>query len=81
MYILELTDDDIDTINSIGYKYNWSESLKGLNIGINKISESEAWFIRDSIELDMEGGHSIFPMLNPSSHLYTKLLEFYNEVV
>ncbi len=81
MYKLHLTQADIDTIAYIDYRYNWSKILSGYGPGTNEISEHIAWEIRDAFDSDTEGGHSIFPMLDPDSNLYDKLLKFYEEIV
>ena len=79
MYELVLTEEDIDTIAFIGNRYDWSSSLDKLNEGVNNLTESQAWEIREAIESDMEGGHDAFPMLDTSSELCEKLYNFYQE--
>jgi hypothetical protein len=81
MYILEMTQDDLDTIGFVGNRYAWSESISHLSEGTNDISESEAWGIKEAIEADMEGGHDAFPMLDPRSDLCDKLYNFYEEII
>ena len=80
-YELNLTSDDIKTIAFVGDRYSWSAILSKYSEGENDIPEHEAWEIKDAFEEDMEGGHSIFPMLDPDSELYDKLLKFYNSIV
>lgn len=81
MYKLNLTESDIETIDFVGHRYNWSESLRDMEQGENEIPEHEAWEIRDMFDLDTEGGHSYFPMLDHSSELCAKLIQFMDEIV
>lgn len=81
MYSLTLTQEDVDTIAFVGYRYCWSDALAALAVGVNKIPEHEAWKIRDAFDRDTEGGHSFFPMLAPDCELYAKLIRFWEEVM
>lgn len=81
MYKLVLTEEDLNTIAFCSNSYSWAYALYPYELGENNIPEHEAWEIKDAFEEDMKGGHSIFPMLNPNSDLYNKLIEFYNSIV
>lgn len=80
-YCLTLTEADIQTIAFVGNCYAWSDSIRALEVGVNELTEAEAWTIRDAIEADMEGGHSPFPMLDHRSHLCEKLTAFWSSIV
>ena len=80
MYTLTLTDDDIETIAFVGYRYCWSNALRHMETGENAIPEHEAWEISEAFYADTEGGHSMFPMLNPRCELYDKLINFYESI-
>ncbi len=80
-YYLTLTEADIQTIAFVGDRYAWSDSILALEVGVNELTEAEAWTIRDAIEADMEGGHSPFPMLDHRSHLCEKLTAFWSSIV
>ena len=79
MYELVLTEEDVATIAFVGNRYEWSSSLGKLNEGVNNLTESQAWEIREAIESDMEGGHDAFPMLDTTSELCEKLYNLYQE--
>jgi len=81
MYALELTEQDVETIAHVGYRYGWSDALSHLEEGINNIPEHEAWEIKGAFDSDTEGGHQFFPMLASCSDLCTKLVKFYMEIV
>jgi len=81
MYTLHLAPEDIWTIQFVGYRYCWSDAMSHLHEGINELSECEAWDLKRAFDADAEGGHSMFPLLNPSSKLYSKLLDFYDQIV
>ena len=80
-YRLTLTDDDVSTIAFVGGRYCWSEALQNLKAGENEISEPEAWAIRDAFEMDCEGCHSPFPMLDGRSQLAEKLFTLWDSIV
>jgi hypothetical protein len=87
-YNIDLTDDEAETIDFVGYRYEWSSALQNLlsfdedgNVLPVRLTESEAWNLRDAFELDTEGGHSFFPMLDPSSELARKLHAFMERIV
>lgn len=62
-YRLMLTDEDVRTIAFVGGRYAWSEALAGYGPGEHDISEADTWELAAAFEEDMEGGHSMFPML------------------
>ncbi len=80
-YTLTLTANDLLTIGFVGGRYAWSEALSGLSLGVNALEEYEAWEIGEAFEADTEGGHSPFPMLDPHSELFDKLLAFWQAIV
>ena len=80
-YILSLTAEDVRTIAFVGGRYQWSDWAGRLQEGENHLSESEAWEFNDAIVEDTAGDHSPFPMLDPHSALYEKLVEFVNSIV
>lgn len=80
-YRLSLTDADLRTIAFVGSRYAWSEALLALEAGQNELTESEAWCIAEAFDSDAEGGHSMFPMLDPRSALAEKLAAFRNSIV
>ena len=82
-YYIELTEKDIDTISFVGFRYCWSNCLDGIALfsGKNELTEAEAWTIKEAMDEDTEGNHSLFPMLNPSSSLYAELLRFYESII
>lgn len=81
-YKLTLTDADFDTALFVGDRYAWSAALIRLaDIGENDLSEPDAWDLRDAFESDTEGGHSLFPMLDPRSDLAQRLVSFMDSIV
>ena len=84
MYNLHLTADDCRVIAFIGRRYQWSKAIEdvtGLCAGRHRLSEPEAWILREAVEADTEGGHIVFPMLNPHSKLSVKLIELCEKIV
>ncbi len=81
MYTLHLTSEDISTIAFVGYRYGWAEALSSLGEGENKLQEHEVWEINDAFQMDTEGGHSFFPMLDHSSELAGKLFMLMESIV
>ena len=83
MYRLDLTKDDLNTIGFVGNRYGWSDSLikVGVSEGVNELTYSEVWGIADGIELDCEGGHNGYPMLDPRSDLCEKIHNLYLSIV
>ena len=51
-YTLELTDRDFDAINFAGVRYCWSTALLDLDPGTNKLSEADAWNLREAFVED-----------------------------
>ena len=80
-YTITLTEQDVGTIAFVGFRYGWSDALRGLEAGDNILAEHEAWNIRDAIESDTEGGHSYFPMLDGRCELADKLYAFLESIV
>jgi hypothetical protein len=82
MYSLLLTSEDFDAINFAGARYSWSFALQShCDEGENDIPEVEAWDIKQAIDEDTEGGHQMFPLLDPNSELAGKLIKFYELIV
>ena len=82
MYRLDLTEDDINTIFFVSYRYSWSSNLiqVGISEGVNEFTESDAWYIKLGIDSDCEGGHDGYPMLDTNSDLCEKLHKLYLEI-
>jgi len=80
MYILTLTQDDVDAIGFVGDRYAWAEALRAMEPGENRVAEHEAWEIAEAFEADTEGGHSPFPLLGPSE-LRDKLQAFWDAII
>lgn len=93
-YHILLTWEDWETITGaagVG-TYSWIEALGKLHPGeadpgdppldpALHLTEPEAWELRDAFDEDTEGGHSYFPLLDPRSELYGKLLAFVEAIV
>lgn len=80
-YRLTLTADDVSAIEFAAGRYAWATQLFGLTAGENRLTESEAWDIKSACEDDGEGGHSMFPLLDPRSELAEKLRTFLERIV
>ena len=80
-YRIVLSQEDVETIAFVGFRYCWSDALSGLEPGENELTEPEAWRIATAFESDTEGGHLPFPMLDPRSALYKRLFAFWNSIV
>ena len=80
MYTLTLTEEDMNTILFVGNRYSWSKVLSNLAVGENFMDSWVATRIGRAFNEDMEGNHSMFPMLNLRSSLAIKLREFYEGV-
>lgn len=87
-YKLELTPEEADAIAFVGYRYWWSKALNDHiaaeddgSIAPIELSEADAWTLRDAFEMDTEGGHSLFPMLDGRSELAGKLYAFLESIV
>ena len=90
MYTLTLDEQDLETISFIGYRYHWSDKLSRVNFFaeekedgtyVYSFPEHVAWEIRDAFELDTEGGHPFFPMLDHRCSLARKLFAFMENIV
>lgn len=89
MYFLTLTQEDIDSISFVGDRYCWSDWLNKKTTDLNegeeetilKLQEHEAWEFNEEVHKDMEGNHSPFPMLDPGSMLYEKLVDLIYSIV
>lgn len=78
---LELTEDDVRAIDFAGYRYGWSEALAWCEVGENEIDPHKGARILDGFGQDIEGGHSLFPLLDPRSDLAVKLAHLLTELV
>lgn len=77
-YKLHITEEEMSTIDFVGYRYGWSHALQDhCVVGDNNIPEHIAWEIKDAIEED----DALFPMLDPRSSLYEKLITFWEKIV
>ena len=77
MYGINLTSEDINAIYFVGNRYEWSKSLMGLEIGLNHLTESEAW----EFKLSADSDDSFLTLLDPESKLYAKLTTRYINIV
>lgn len=81
-YTITLSAEDIRTIAWVGPRYCWSTwACRRLSEGANTLAEHEAWDFKEAIQADMEGNHAPFPLLNPSSELYQRLMAFLDSIV
>lgn len=81
MYNLHLTDDDVRTIDFVGYRYAWSQWLQdNCQTGDNELPEHVAWELQSACKSDTDGNHSMFPMLDLRSHLAKKLRRLLNAI-
>ena len=81
-YTIKLDQADMDVANLVSYRYGWSDWMStNLTVGVNDLSEAEAWEFAAAIESDAEGGHSLLPLLSPYSDLYQMLCKFLEELV
>ena len=83
-YQISLTDEDCNAIAFSGGRYCWSDAL--ISEGLCEprtyaIPEHTAWELCEAFERDAEGGHSMFPLLDPMSELARKLHRLCQEVV
>lgn len=83
MYSLELTEQDVNDIYFVGFRYGWADALikMGIDIGKNTYSESDIWTWQNAVDEDTIGGHDIFPMLDTLSDLGRKLCRLYDSIV
>tara|TARA_Y100000310_G_C20047395_1_gene518937 strand:- start:102 stop:347 length:246 start_codon:yes stop_codon:yes gene_type:complete len=72
MYELVLTEEDVATIAFVGNRYEWSVSLGKLNEGVNNLTESQAWEIREAI-CGEDGEDWDLTLLDPRCDLYDKI--------
>lgn len=79
-YALTLTDDDVRTMDFVGSRYGWTEHLPR-EAGEHTLPEHVVWAWREAADGDAEGGHRLFPMLNPHSDLYAKLMALHASVI
>jgi len=76
VYRLELSNDEVQALQFIGKRYEWSEYLLAcLEGNVVMMTEREAWNWRDDVDSD----DSPFPMASPS--FAQKLSDFYWEVI
>lgn len=89
-YSIKLTKDDVKTFEWVGVRYGWSDAFLALypnkfqglpKSGKNEFAEHEMWEWKEAVDGDMEGGHSIFPLLDPDSELWDKLFKLYESIV
>jgi len=82
MYTLHLTKSDMATLNWVNNRYAWSEALLTIaHAGHNKISEPNAWALRDAFLSDSSGTwHASFPCLDQGSTLAAKLYKFMEKI-
>ena len=87
MYRIELTRDDLKTIQFVGGRYAWSEARSSAageeddGTATVELEEHEAWDMAEAFKSDTEGGHSYFPLLDIGSDLATKLFAFLDSIV
>ena len=82
MYKLELTAEDMETIQFVGHRYSWSQTLIDNCVeGTNNIPEHVAWEIAEECFNDTKGGHSFFPMLDHASELAGNLFDFLDGII
>jgi hypothetical protein len=87
MYTLKLTRKETDSVDFVGHRYSWSNALQDFlsydddgEPETLEMSERDAWALKEAFNEDTYGGHSMFPMLGPST-LRDKLVEFYDSVI
>lgn len=78
---LELHPEDVLTISFVGPRYAWSEALLRFDCGVHELAEHEAWQIAEAFDRDTHGGHAMFPLLDPRSDLFARLLAFREAIV
>ena len=78
MYSLILTDQDYADICFVGHRYGWSDVLSRITCpGENHISEVNMWDFSKAVEDD----GPLFPLLDPRSDLYEKLVILWQSIV
>lgn len=86
-YTLTLTAEDWQTIRFVGGRYAWADALLGLTPEDEDtttrftLPEVMAWALVEAFDADTEGGHGMFPLLDPRSALYDKLTRFRGSIV
>ena len=80
-YRLELSPEDVLTIEFVGTRYARSEALLRFEAGTHELAEHDAWRIAEAFDTDTHGGHAIFPLLDPRSDLFARLLAFREAIV
>lgn len=80
-YHLTLQAEDFDTIAFVGERYWWSQALMWFGEGTTPLTEAKAWELKEKFERDTEGGHQMFPMLDPDSRLGKELHRFLEAIV
>ena len=75
VYILSITDKDLDTIHWVGDRYCWSSVLGKycFEEGDVELTQEDVDEIIEDFKRDTEGGHDFFPCLAPGSDLSRKL--------
>ena len=76
-----LPEQDISIIAFVGNRYCWSTAMLGLLVGVNELTEPEAWALNEAIDADADGNHQILPMLDHDSELAAKILAFCESIV
>ena len=63
-YTLTLNENDVDAINFIGYRYDWSQTLRkiGAHSGDNIIPEHKAWEFVNAVYSDTDNGLTKIPL-------------------
>ena len=67
-----------------GNRYQWSDTLESLGYaseGTHDIPEYHAWELKEAFETDMEGGHTMFPLLCHYSQGFEALARFWQSIV
>jgi hypothetical protein len=78
--LLEITSQDVETLRFVAARYCWSENLLGLTgwevpaetLSL-RITARDLRSLRAAIRRDARGGHSPYPLLDPSCDLRRKL--------
>ena len=80
-YTLTIDEDGMRAIDFWDGRNEWASVLRPLSEGANRLTEHEAWKIKEALEADTEGGHSMLPGLEPSSALHAELTRFMGSIV
>lgn len=67
-YSITMTKNDFDAIAFAMGRYQWAEALNSITSkeGINKLTEVQAWYLKDAVDQDLEGGHHSLPLCGES---------------